>query len=51
MSITFDDDDMCNEEHHDGLVIYLTVSNCLLRHMLVDGGNSTNILFKNALER
>lgn len=50
MSITFDDNDVCGEEHHDGLVISLTVSNCLLRHVLVDDGSSTNILFKNFLE-
>ena len=31
MAITFDDDDVCETEHHDGLVISLTVSNCLLK--------------------
>ena len=48
MAITFNDDDVCEAQHYDGLVISLTVRNCLLK--LVDGGSSTNILFKSALE-
>ena len=50
MGITFDDDDVCEAEHHDGLVISLTVSNCLFKRVLVDGGSSANIIFKSALE-
>lgn len=48
-SFTFDDDDVWENEHHDGLVILLTVSNCLLKWVIVDGGSLANILFKSAL--
>lgn len=50
MSITFDDNDVCDAEHHDGLVISLTVSNFLLRRVRVDRGSLANIIFKRALE-
>lgn len=52
MPITFDDDDLGDDKdiHHDGLVISLTVSNCLLKPVLVDNGSSANVLMKDALE-
>ena len=31
MAITVDDDDVCETEHHNGLVISLTINNCLLK--------------------
>ncbi|XP_057249388.1 uncharacterized protein LOC104889318 [Beta vulgaris subsp. vulgaris] len=52
MPITFDDADLGDDRdiHHDGLVISLTVSNCLLKRVLVDNGSSANILMRGALE-
>ncbi|XP_010677959.1 uncharacterized protein LOC104893542 [Beta vulgaris subsp. vulgaris] len=52
MPITFDDADLDDDRdvHHDGLVISLTVSNCLLKRVLVDNGSSANILMCGALE-
>ncbi|XP_010691918.1 uncharacterized protein LOC104905165 [Beta vulgaris subsp. vulgaris] len=52
MPITFDDDDLTDDRdiHHDGLVISLTVGNCLLKLVLVDNGSSANVLMKDALE-
>lgn len=50
MAITFNDDDVCEEEYHDKLVISLSVSTCLLRRVLDDGDRSANILCKSALE-
>ncbi|XP_057248019.1 uncharacterized protein LOC125492543 [Beta vulgaris subsp. vulgaris] len=53
MAITFDDDDVCDVEHHDGLVISLTVSNYLLKRVLVDEGATyqrlVNQMFKDQL--
>lgn len=52
MRITFDDDDLGDEKdiHHDGLVISLTVGNCLLKRVLVVNGSSCNVLMKDAIE-
>lgn len=49
MSISFDDDDVYNDEHHDGLDS-LTFSNYLLKRVLMDDGSCVNVLFKSALE-
>ena len=51
MPITFDDDVLANDKyiHHNGLVISLTFSNCLLKCVLVSNGSSTDILIKDAL--
>lgn len=47
MKITFDQDDLgdSHQKHHDGLIIQLTIGNCLTRKFLVDGGSSANIIF------
>ncbi|XP_048502935.1 uncharacterized protein LOC104896471 [Beta vulgaris subsp. vulgaris] len=51
MTINFDEEDGDEEaDHHDGLVVSLTVSNCLMKRVLIDNGSSTNIIFKSALE-
>ena len=52
MPIKFDDDVLGNDRdiHHDCLVISLTISNCLLKFVLVDNGSSANVLMKDALE-
>ncbi|XP_010687261.1 uncharacterized protein LOC104901388 [Beta vulgaris subsp. vulgaris] len=52
MPITFDDADLGDERdiHHDGLVISLTISNCLLKRVLVDNGSLASILMRGALE-
>ncbi|XP_010678143.1 uncharacterized protein LOC104893706 [Beta vulgaris subsp. vulgaris] len=51
MTISFDEEDGDEEvEHHDGLVVSLTVSNCLMKRVLIENGSSTHIMFKNALE-
>ncbi|XP_013694190.1 uncharacterized protein LOC106398142 [Brassica napus] len=36
--------------HHDALVIYLTVANCLVKRILVYNGNSSNIIFQTAYQ-
>ncbi|XP_057246818.1 uncharacterized protein LOC104908818 [Beta vulgaris subsp. vulgaris] len=52
MPITFDNADLGDDRdiHHDDLVISLTVSNCLLKRVLMDNGSSANILMRGALE-
>ncbi|XP_021867041.2 uncharacterized protein [Spinacia oleracea] len=52
MSITFDDSDSTNaqQEHHDGLVISLPIGNALIKRILIDNGNSANVLFLEALQ-
>ena len=51
MTISFDEEDGDKEaDHHDGLVVSLTVSNCLMKRVLIDNGSSANIMFRNALE-
>lgn len=52
MPITFDDDDLGYDRdiYHDGLVISLTISNYLLKCVVVDNGNSTNVFMNDALE-
>ncbi|XP_021773633.1 uncharacterized protein LOC110737607 [Chenopodium quinoa] len=52
MVISFDDCDLGDyrEEHHDSLVISLTIGNCLLRRVLFDRRSSANFLFKSTLE-
>ncbi|XP_057250007.1 uncharacterized protein LOC109136477 [Beta vulgaris subsp. vulgaris] len=51
MTISFDEEDGDEEaDNHDGLVVSLTVSNCLMKRVLIDNGSSANIIFKSALE-
>lgn len=50
MFIAFDDNEICENEHHDGLVISLTINDCLFKRVLVDGSSYANIFFKSALE-
>ena len=49
-SIIFDDNDACRGEHHDGLVISLSVGNCLIKRILVDTGSSTNMILLNSVK-
>ncbi|XP_057251710.1 uncharacterized protein LOC104896682 [Beta vulgaris subsp. vulgaris] len=47
MTISFDEEDGDEEaDNHDGLVVSLTVSNCLMKRVLIDNGSSANIIFK-----
>ena len=49
--ITFDDSEAQDlGDHHDGLVISLSISNCLIRRVLIDTGSSTNLLTLDALK-
>ncbi|XP_010684556.2 uncharacterized protein LOC104899119 [Beta vulgaris subsp. vulgaris] len=51
MTISFDEEDGDEEaDHHDGLVVSLTVSNYLMKKVLIDNGSSANIILKSALE-
>ncbi|XP_010677869.1 uncharacterized protein LOC104893463 [Beta vulgaris subsp. vulgaris] len=51
MTISFDEEDEDEEvDNRDGLVVSLTVSNCLMKRVLIDNGSSANIIFKSALE-
>ncbi|XP_010677746.1 uncharacterized protein LOC104893348 [Beta vulgaris subsp. vulgaris] len=51
MTISFDEEDGDEEaDHHDGLVVSLTISNSLMKRVLIDNGSSANIIFKSALE-
>lgn len=36
--------------HHDALVITLTITNGMIKRVLIDNGSSTNVLFMNALK-
>ncbi|KAJ9547608.1 hypothetical protein OSB04_020151 [Centaurea solstitialis] len=49
--ITFDQDDIQGtyEEHHDALVIQLTIGNCLTKRILIDGGSLVNVIFADTL--
>lgn len=49
--ITFDNFEIDDsEEHHDGLVISLSVNNCKVKRILVDNGSSANIVTLEALK-
>ncbi|XP_010696072.2 uncharacterized protein LOC104908640 [Beta vulgaris subsp. vulgaris] len=51
MTINFDKEDGDEEaDNHDGLVVSLTISNCLMKRVLIDNDSSANIVFKSALE-
>ena len=47
MKITFDQDDLNDQhqKHHDGLIVQLTVGNCITKRVLVDEGSSANVIF------
>ena len=52
MKITFDHDDLNDryQKHHDGLIIQLTIGNCLTKRVLIDGGSSANVIFLDTLK-
>ncbi|XP_010679572.1 uncharacterized protein LOC104894903 [Beta vulgaris subsp. vulgaris] len=52
MPVMFDDGDLGDDSdiHHDRLVISLTISNFLLKRVVMDNGSLTNFLMKDALE-
>ncbi|XP_010677957.1 uncharacterized protein LOC104893540 [Beta vulgaris subsp. vulgaris] len=51
MTISFDEEDGDEEvDRHDGLVVSLTISNCLMMRVLIEIGSLANIMLKNALE-
>ena len=52
MKITFDLDDLNDQhqKHHDGLIIQLTIGNCLTKRVLIDGGSSANVIFLETLK-
>ncbi|XP_021774599.1 uncharacterized protein LOC110738496 [Chenopodium quinoa] len=47
--IMFEESDAV-EGHHDGLVISLSVGNCMIKRILVDYGSSTNIIMLDTLK-
>ena len=50
-TVTFDESDSDgSDSHHDGLVISLSIGNCLIRRVLIDTGSSTNLLTLDALK-
>ena len=52
MKITFDQDDLSDQhqKHHDGLIIQITIGNCLTKRVLIDGGSSANVIFLGTLK-
>ncbi|KAI3758462.1 hypothetical protein L6452_06025 [Arctium lappa] len=52
MPLTFDQADLddVHQKHHDGLIIQLSIGNCLTKRILVDGGSSANIIFFDAVK-
>ena len=52
MKITFDQNDLNDQhqKHHDGLIIRLTIGNCLTKRVLIDGGSSANVIFLDTLK-
>ena len=52
-TISFEDKDRCNiqDPHHDSLVITLSIANCFVRRILIDGGSSVNIIQLDALRK
>ena len=52
MKLTFDHDDLNDQhqKHHDGLIIQLTIGNCLTKRVLINGGSSANVIFLDTLK-
>ena len=52
MKITFDQDNLNDrhQKHHDGLIVQLTIENCLTKRVLIDGGSSANVIFLDTLK-
>lgn len=50
-NINFSSEEASNlsHPHHDALVISVLISNCLVKHILIDNGSSTNIIFASTL--
>ncbi|XP_076938867.1 uncharacterized protein LOC143607223 [Bidens hawaiensis] len=52
-TISFEKEDRCDlqDPHHDGLVITLSVDNCFVHKILIDGRSSMNIIQLDALKK
>ena len=52
MRVTFDQNDLDDQhqKHHDGLVVQLTIGNCLTKRVLIDGGSSANVIFLDTIK-
>ncbi|KAI3770601.1 hypothetical protein L6452_01741 [Arctium lappa] len=52
MPLMFNQSDLedVHQKHHDGLIIQLSIGNCLTKRILVDGGSSANIIFFDAVK-
>ncbi|XP_056691762.1 uncharacterized protein [Spinacia oleracea] len=50
--ISFDESDAgdISDKHHDGLVISIPAGNCMIKRVLVDNSNSTNVMMLDALK-
>ncbi|XP_074289008.1 uncharacterized protein LOC141614152 [Silene latifolia] len=50
-AVTFDEGDTYNErEHHDALIITLSMANCTIRKILVDTGSLVNLIMLKTIE-
>ena len=52
MKVTCNPDDLNDphQKHHDGLIVQLTIGNCLTKRVLIDGGSSANVIFLDTLK-
>ncbi|KAF3522227.1 hypothetical protein F2Q69_00048444 [Brassica cretica] len=50
ISFTVKEQEKILAPHHDALVISLTVTNCLVKRILVDNGSSSNIIFQRSYQ-
>ncbi|XP_074317469.1 uncharacterized protein LOC141653562 [Silene latifolia] len=50
-AVTFDEEDIHDsQEHHDALIITLSMANCTVRKVLVDTGSSVNLIMLKTIE-
>ncbi|XP_074315176.1 uncharacterized protein LOC141651358 [Silene latifolia] len=50
-AVTFDEEDIHDsQEHHDALIITLSMANCTVRKVLVDNGSSVNLIMLKTIQ-